>query len=123
MSGLPPTPLPPQPPHLVVVVVIRLLGHVRLFETPQAAACQASLSFTISQSLLKLMSIESELPSNHPVLCHPLLLLRGLSQGLFNELALRSCHPSLPRRTKASLLGLEGGVLISLIVPPDICYF
>ena len=41
----------------------------------QHAACQASLSFTNSQSLLKLMSIESVMPSNHPILCHPLLLL------------------------------------------------
>ena len=43
--------------------------------TPWTAACQASLSITISQSLLKLMSIESVMPSNHLVLCHPLLLL------------------------------------------------
>ena len=42
------------------------------------AACQASLSITISQSLLKLMSIESVMPSNHLVLCHPLLLLPAL---------------------------------------------
>ena len=75
MSGLPPTPLTPQPPRLVVVVVIQLLSRVRLFETPQAAACQASLSFTITQSLLKLMSIESVMPSKHPVLCHPLLFI------------------------------------------------
>ena len=42
--------------------------------TPWTAACQASLSFTISQSLLKLMSIELVMPSNHLILCHPLLL-------------------------------------------------
>ena len=48
---------------------------VRLFVTPWTAACQASLSFTISQSLLRLMSIESMMPSNHLVLCHLLLLL------------------------------------------------
>ena len=41
--------------------------------TPWTAACQASLSFTISQSLLKLMSIESVMPSNHLILCRPLL--------------------------------------------------
>ena len=51
------------------------LRHVQLFVTPWVAACQASLSFTISQSLLKLMSIESVMPSNHLVLCRPLLLL------------------------------------------------
>ena len=50
------------------------LSRVRLFATPWTAALQASLSFTISQSLLKLMSIESVMPSNHLVLCHPLLL-------------------------------------------------
>ena len=48
---------------------------VRLFVTPWTAACQASLSFAISQSLLKLMSIELVMPSNHLILCHPLLLL------------------------------------------------
>ena len=46
-----------------------------LLATPQTAARQASLSFTISWSLLKLMSIESVMPSNHLILCHPLLLL------------------------------------------------
>ena len=44
------------------------------FATPWTAACQASLSFTISQSFLRLMSIESVMPSNHLILCHPLLL-------------------------------------------------
>ena len=52
----------------------QLLSLVRLFATPWTAACQASLSVTISQSLLKLMSIESMMPSNHLILCHPLLL-------------------------------------------------
>ena len=47
---------------------------VRLFATPWTAAHQASLSITNSQSLLKLMSIESVMPSNHLILCHPLLL-------------------------------------------------
>ena len=46
--------------------------------TPWIAACQASLSFTNSQSLLKLMSIESVMPSNHLILCHPLLLLPSI---------------------------------------------
>ena len=55
------------------------------------AACQASLSFTISQSLLKLMSIESVMPSNHLVLCHPLLLLPSIFPSIrvfSNELTL-----------------------------------
>ena len=46
--------------------------------TPWTAACQAFLSFTVSQSLLKLMSIESVIPSNHLILCHPLLLLPSI---------------------------------------------
>ena len=53
---------------------VQSLSRVRLFVTPCAAAHQASLSITNSQSLLKLMSIESVMPSNHLILCHPLLL-------------------------------------------------
>ena len=53
---------------------VQSLSHVRLFATPWTAACQASLSITNSQSLLKLMSIESMMSSNHLILCHPLLL-------------------------------------------------
>ena len=54
---------------------VQSLSRVRLFATPRTVACQASLSFTISWSLLKPMSIESVMPSNHLILCHPLLLL------------------------------------------------
>ena len=57
------------------VVVVQSLSHVWLFATPRTAACQPFLSFTISQGLFKLMSIESVMPSHHLVLCHPLLLL------------------------------------------------
>ena len=59
-------------------VVVQLLSHVLLFVTSRTAACQASLPFTISQNLLKLMSIESVMPSNHLILCHPLLLLPSI---------------------------------------------
>ena len=52
---------------------VQLLSRVRLFVTPWTAACQASLSITNSQSLVKLMSIESVMPSNHLILCHLLL--------------------------------------------------
>ena len=55
-------------------VVVQLLSRVRLFVTPWTTACQAFLSFTISQSLFKLMSIESVMPSKHLILCGPLLL-------------------------------------------------
>ena len=51
-----------------------MISHVQLFVTPWTAACPASLSFTISRNLLKLMSIESMMPSNHLILCYPLLL-------------------------------------------------
>ena len=53
---------------------VQSLSHVRLFATPWTAAHQASLSITNSRSLLSLISIESVMPSNHLILCHPLLL-------------------------------------------------
>ena len=59
---------------LEAYIVVQSHSHVPVFATPWTAACQASLSFTISQSLLKLMSIESVMPSNHLTLCCPLLL-------------------------------------------------
>ena len=54
---------------------VHLLSRVRLFATPWTAGCQASLSFTVFWRLLRLMSIESVMPSNHLILCHPFLLL------------------------------------------------
>ena len=57
---------------------VQLLSCVRLFVTPWTAAHQASLSITHSQSLLKLMFIESVMPSNHLILCHSLLLLPSI---------------------------------------------
>ena len=63
---------------------------------PMDCTCQASLSFTISQSLLKLISIESVMPSNHLLLCHPLLLLPSTSPSIrvfSNELAPRIRWP------------------------------
>ena len=54
---------------------VQSLSHVRLFATPWIAACQASLSITNSRSSLRLMSIESVMPSSHLILSHPLLLL------------------------------------------------
>ena len=72
-------------------VVVQSFSHVQLIVTPWTTACQASLSFTISQSLPKLMSVESVMPSNNLIFCHPLLLLTSIlpSIGIFsNELAL-----------------------------------
>ena len=70
-----PTRHPPGCTQHTVLFVVPSLSHVRLFETSWIAAYQASLSLTISQSLLKLMSIKSMVPSNHLILCRPLLLL------------------------------------------------
>ena len=75
---------------------VQLLSCVLLFVTPWTAACQASLSITNSRSLLKLMSIESVMPSNHLILCHPLLLLPSIfpSISVFsNETALHIRWP------------------------------
>ena len=60
------------------IFFVQSLSHVQFFATPWTAACQASLSFIISWSLLKLMSIELVMSSNHLILCHPLLLLPSI---------------------------------------------
>ena len=68
--------------------LVQSLSRVWLFETPWTAARQASLPITNSRSLLKLMSIESVMPSNHLILCHPLLLLPSIFPSIrvfFNE--------------------------------------
>ena len=73
---------------------VQLLSSVQLFATPWTAACQASLSITNSQSLLKLMSVKSVLPSHHLILCHPLLLSVFPTIWVFsNESALRIRWP------------------------------
>ena len=61
---------------------VQSLSHVQLFVTPWTAACWASLYITNSQSLLKLMSIESVMPSNHLILCRPLLLLPSILSSI-----------------------------------------
>ena len=63
---------------LSVSVSAQSLSHVRLFVTPWTAGRQASLSFTNSWSLLKLMSINYMMPSNHLIFCHPLVLLPSI---------------------------------------------
>ena len=57
---------------------VQSLSHVQLFVTPRIAECQASLAIANSRSLLKLTSIKSVMPSNHLILCHPLLLLPSI---------------------------------------------
>ena len=95
--------------HLVMYIFAQSLGYVQLLATPWTAARQASLSITNSRSLLKLVSIESVMPSNHLVLCHPLLLppsilpsIRVFSNGiyvsmLFSQIIPPSPSPTLPK--------------------------
>ena len=73
---------------------VQLLSHVRFFVTAWTAARQASLSITNSKSLLKLMSIESVMPSNHLILCHPLLL----PHSIFPRIRVFSSDSVLPIR-------------------------
>ena len=65
-----------------LMVVVHSLSRVRLFVTPWTAARQASLSITNSRSLLKLLSIELVMLSNHLILCHPLLLQTSVSPSI-----------------------------------------
>ena len=102
-----------------ITIVVESLSCVGFFVTPLTAACQASLFFTISWCLLQFMSIESVMPSNHFILCHPLLLLPSIFASIrvfSNELAL---HIRWPKYWSFSIsplgfpLGLTG--LISLL--------
>ena len=75
---------------------VQLLSHIRFLATPWTVELQASPSITNSQSLLKLMSIESVIPSNHLILCHPLLLLSSIFPSIrvfSNESSLRMRWP------------------------------
>ena len=75
---------------------VQSLSHIQLFATPWTAACQPSLFITNSQNLLKLMSIELVMPSNHLILCCPLLLLPSVFpsfRGFFSESAVHIRWP------------------------------
>ena len=77
-------------------IVVQSFSHVWLFATPWTAACQVSLSFTISWSLLKFMSIELVMSPNHFILCHLLLFLPSIFPSIrvfSNEMALRIRWP------------------------------
>ena len=81
---------------LCLAVVVQLPSHVGLSATPWTAALQASLSFTMSRRLLKLVSIEMVMPSNYLILCRPLLLLSSIFPRISvfsSELALRIRWP------------------------------
>ena len=83
---------------------------LRLFENPRTAACQASLSITNSQSLLKLMSIESGMPSNHLILCRPILLLPSIFPSIrvfSNESVVCIRWPSIGVSASASVLPMN----------------
>ena len=84
-------------PVILFIVVVQSLSRVRLFATPWPAAHQAPLSSTISCSLLKLMSIESVMPSNHLILCRPPLLLPSIFPSIrvcSNELTFQIRWPT-----------------------------
>ena len=89
---------------------VHLLSHVLLFATPWTAAHQASLSITKSWSLLKLMSIESMMPSNHFILCRPLLLPPSIFPGirvLSNESVLHIRWPKYGVLASVSVLSMN----------------
>ena len=79
-----------------IVVIVQSLSHVWVLVTPWTAACQDSLSFTISWNLLGFMSLELMMPSNHLILCCPLLLLHSIFPSIrvfSNDSALRIMWP------------------------------
>src|SRR5574341_1258073 len=81
---------------MIILFGVQSLSRVRLFAAPRTAACQAFLSFTNSWTLLKLMSIESMMPSNHLILCCPLLLMVSIFPSIrvfSNESALHIRWP------------------------------
>ena len=85
---------------------VQSLSHVQLFLTPWTTACQASLSITNSRSLLKLVSIESVMPSNHLILCYPLLLLPSIfpSIRVFSNESLHQAARVLELQLQRALL-------------------
>ena len=82
---------------------VQSLSRVRLFEIPWTAACQVSLSITNSQSLLKLKSIESVMPSNHLILCRSLLLLPSIFPSIRDFSSESALHIKWPKYCSFSL--------------------
>ena len=86
-------PIPNGCSSFIVTAVVQLLNHVQLFATPWAAAPQAPLFFTVSQTLLRFMSIELVMLSHYPILCYPFFLLSSVFPNISvfaNELAHRT---------------------------------
>lgn len=117
-----------------LVAVAQLLGRVRLSAAPWTAMHQAPLSFTISQSLRKLMSVESVMPPSHLILCHPLVLLteaKSVSGDLYTCCAACSYvgegeHHANPFQRKqqslasrSSLVALPGQVFMAKVLMAD----
>ena len=100
---------------ICVYIYVQSLNHVGLFATPWTAACQASLSITNSQRLLRLMSIKSVMPSNHLVFCCLLLLLQSFpASGSFPAVrSLHSGHQSIGISPSAWVYSNEYSGLIS----------
>ena len=106
---------PGQSPVMVAVLTnvqfssVQSLSRVRLFATPCTAARQASVSIANSRSLLKLMSIESMMPSNHLILCHPLLLPPSIFPRIkvFSNESIPIKWPSIGVSAAASVLPMN----------------
>ena len=93
-----------------VIFVVQFLSCVLLFVTPWTAVCQVSLSSTVFQSLLKVMSVESVMPSNYLILWHPLLLLPFILPSIrvfSSESALHIRWPQYWSSTSASTLPMS----------------
>ena len=104
---------------------VQLLSCVQLFATPWTAAHQASLSITSSQSSLKLMSIESVMPSNHLILCRPLLLLPSIFPSIrvfSNDSALRISGQSFGVSASTSVLPTTEWASIKMTMVLLICH-
>ena len=89
---------------------VQSFSHIQLFATPWTAALQASLSITNSQSLLKLMSIESMMSSNHLILCHPLLIPPSIFPSIrvfSNESVICIRWPNIGVSASASVLPMN----------------
>ena len=101
----------------IFLIVVQLLSSVWLFVTPLTAARQASLSITISQSLLRLMSIELVMPSNHLVFCRLLLLLPSIFPSIrvfSNESALHIRWPNIGASASVLLMNTQGWFSLGL---------
>ena len=108
--------------HTHVYIIVQQLSRVWLYATPWTAACQASLSITNPQSLLKLMSIKSVMPSNHLILCCPLLLLPSIFPSIrvfSNQLALHIRWPKYSASASGLSMNIQDWLVWSPCSPRD----